>query len=222
MKPYQHEFIEFCLAHEVLRFGEFTLKSDRVSPYFFNTGLFNTGETIARLGEFYAKAIQEDGVDFDVLFGPAYKGIPLVTSVSIALNHLFNRNLSYAFNRKEKKDHGEGGNIVGAKLQGRVLMIDDVITAGTAVRESMQIVHANQAKLVGICVAMDRQERGQTDKSAIQEIEEKYHTKVICIIKLEHLLEYVAQEAECKVELKEALKKLYAYRDQYGEINMAA
>jgi orotate phosphoribosyltransferase len=212
MQNYQKEFIEFALEAQVLRFGEFTLKSGRTSPYFFNAGLFNTGEHLAKLGEFYAKAICESGIGFDVLFGPAYKGIPLATTTAVALYEDYQRNVPYCFNRKEAKDHGEGGNIVGAQLLDRVLIIDDVITAGTAIRESMDIIAANPANPAGVVIALDRQEKGQGELSAIQEVERDYNIPVISIIKMEHLLDYLLLDSRYKGHLK----NMRDYRDRYG------
>ena len=160
MKPYQRQFIEFALNKQVLKFGEFTLKSGRKSPYFFNAGLFNTGRDLALLGRFYAEALVDSGIEFDLLFGPAYKGIPIATTTAVALAEHHDKDLPYCFNRKEAKDHGEGGNLVGSALQGRVMLVDDVITAGTAIRESMEIIQANGATLAGVLISLDRQERG--------------------------------------------------------------
>ena len=212
MKDYQKDFIEFALKNDVLRFGEFTLKSGRVSPYFFNAGLFNSGEALAKLGQYYAAAIKESGVKFDVLFGPAYKGIPLATTCAVALYEHQNTNIPYSFNRKEAKAHGEGGNIVGAALEGDILIIDDVITAGTAIRESMDIIAAANAKPAGVIIALDRQEKGTGELSAIQEVEQDYSIPVLSIIKLEHLITYL----EGNAEFGEYLGKVTAYRDQYG------
>ena len=212
MRDYQKAFIEFALSREVLRFGEFTLKSGRVSPYFFNAGLFNTGSALARLGQYYAKAIVESGVDFDVLFGPAYKGIPLAAACSVALADHHQRDVPYSFNRKEAKAHGEGGNIVGSPLQGRILIIDDVITAGTAIRESMQIIDAAGAKPAGVLIALDRQEKGTGELSAIQEVEQQYNIPVLSIIKLEDLISYLEQQPDMQANLAAVM----AYRKQYG------
>jgi len=212
MKDYQHDFIDFAIQAGVLRFGEFTLKSGRISPYFFNAGLFSTGEQLARLGRCYARAIIESGVDFDVLFGPAYKGIPLVTATSIALADHHSRNMPWCFNRKEAKSHGEGGSLVGAALAGRVLVIDDVITAGTAIRESVDIIQAAGARLAGVVIALDRQERGQADRSAIQEVEASLGVSVVSIVKLDHLLEYLAAQVDCAGDVE----RIRAYRAQYG------
>lgn len=212
MHNYQKEFIEFALSRQVLRFGEFTLKSGRVSPYFFNAGLFNTGAALAKLGRYYAAAIAESGLDFDILFGPAYKGIPLASVTTVALAEQHQRDVPYCFNRKETKDHGEGGNIVGAPLHGNVLIIDDVITAGTAIREAMQIIEAANAKPAGVIIALDRQERGQGNLSAIQEVEQDYNIPVLSIIKLEHLITYL----EDQPEMQQHLETVRAYRKQYG------
>ena len=212
MKNYQHEFIDFAINAGVLRFGEFTLKSGRISPYFFNAGLFNNGEQLARLGRFYAQAITDSKVAFDVLFGPAYKGIPLAAAASIALADHHQRNVPWCFNRKEAKDHGEGGKLVGAGLNGRVLIIDDVITAGTAIREAVEIIQHADATLGGVVIALDRQEKGQGNTSAIQEVEESHKVSVISIIKLEHLLEYLQD----KPGHEQDLAKIQAYREKYG------
>ncbi len=212
MKDYQHEFIDFAIGASVLRFGDFTLKSGRTSPYFFNAGLFNTGEHLALLGRFYARAIVDSGIGFDVLFGPAYKGIPLAATAGIALADHHEMNVPWCFNRKEAKEHGEGGNLVGAGLSGRVLVIDDVITAGTAIRESVQIIEASGATLAGVVIALDRQERGQGERSAIQEVEESFGIQVISIIRLEHLLEYLLEKSDRGDEVA----KIQAYRKQYG------
>lgn len=212
MQAYQQQFIEFALSRQVLKFGEFTLKSGRVSPYFFNAGLFNTGEDLAKLGRFYAEAIQAQQLDYDLIFGPAYKGIPIATATSVALYHQFAINKPVCFNRKEVKDHGEGGNLIGSPLQGKVLLIDDVITAGTAIRESMQLIAAHQATLTGVMIALDRQERGKGDLSAIQEVERDYHCKVSSIITFEDLLAYLQQSSQ----YADFLPKMLAYRQQYG------
>lgn len=212
MRDYQKDFIEFALKNDVLRFGEFTLKSGRVSPYFFNAGLFNSGEALAKLGQYYAAAIADSGVKFDVLFGPAYKGIPLATTCAVALYEHQNTNIPYSFNRKEAKSHGEGGNIVGAALEGDILIIDDVITAGTAIRESMDIIAAANAKPAGVIIALDRQEKGTGELSAIQEVEQQYNIPVLSIIKLEHLITYI----EGNADFTQYLDKVKAYRDQYG------
>ncbi|CAG73061.1 orotate phosphoribosyltransferase [Pectobacterium atrosepticum SCRI1043] len=212
MKAYQRQFIEFALSKQVLKFGEFTLKSGRISPYFFNAGLFNTGRDLALLGRFYAAALVDSGVEFDLLFGPAYKGIPIATTAAVALAEHHDRDLPYCFNRKEAKDHGEGGSLVGSPLQGRVMLVDDVITAGTAIRESMEIIGAHGATLAGVMIALDRQERGRADLSAIQEVERDYQCKVISIITLKDLIAYLAEKPEMAAHL-DAVK---AYREQYG------
>ncbi|MEZ5541505.1 MAG: orotate phosphoribosyltransferase [Pseudomonadota bacterium] len=212
MKGYQHEFIDFAIRAGVLRFGEFTLKSGRVSPYFFNAGLFNTGAHLARLGRCYAQAIVDSAIDFDVLFGPAYKGIPLAAAASIALADRHGRDVPWCFNRKESKDHGEGGNLVGAALAGRVLVIDDVITAGTAIRESVDIIRGAGATLAGVVIALDRQERGRGERSAIQEVEDTLGVPVVSIVRLEHLLEYLATQPGHDVDIA----RIEAYRAEYG------
>jgi orotate phosphoribosyltransferase len=212
MKDYQKEFIEFALEKQVLKFGEFTLKSGRTSPYFFNAGLFNTGRDLARLGRFYAAALQDSGIDFDVLFGPAYKGIPIATTTAVALADHHERDVPYCFNRKEKKDHGEGGTLVGSALEGKIMLVDDVITAGTAIRESMEIIAANGADLSGVLIALDRQEKGKAELSAIQEVERDFNTQVISIVKLADLITYLEQ----KGDMSEYLASVKAYRDQYG------
>ena len=212
MRDYQKAFIEFALSRNVLRFGEFTLKSGRVSPYFFNAGLFNTGSALARLGRYYAEAIVDSGLEFDLLFGPAYKGIPLATTTSVALADHHERDMPYCFNRKEAKAHGEGGNIVGAPLQGRILIIDDVITAGTAIRESMQLIEIAGAKPAGVVIALDRQEKGRGELSAIQEVEQQYGIPVLSIVKLENLITYLEQQPA----MQAYLAAVQAYREQYG------
>ncbi|HAS3655900.1 TPA: orotate phosphoribosyltransferase [Vibrio cholerae] len=212
MKAYQREFIEFALEKQVLKFGEFTLKSGRKSPYFFNAGLFNTGRDLARLGRFYAAALVDSGIEFDVLFGPAYKGIPIATTTAVALADHHDVDTPYCFNRKEAKDHGEGGNLVGSKLEGRVMLVDDVITAGTAIRESMELIQANNADLAGVLVAIDRQEKGKGELSAIQEVERDFGCAVISIVSLTDLITYLEQQGG-NAEHLEAVK---AYRAQYG------
>ncbi|EGR2496962.1 orotate phosphoribosyltransferase [Vibrio cholerae] len=212
MKAYQREFIEFALEKQVLKFGEFTLKSGRKSPYFFNAGLFNTGRDLARLGRFYAAALVDSGIEFDVLFGPAYKGIPIATTTAVALADHHDVDTPYCFNRKEAKDHGEGGKLVGSKLEGRVMLVDDVITAGTAIRESMELIQANKADLAGVLVAIDRQEKGKGELSAIQEVERDFGCAVISIVSLTDLITYLEQQGN-NTEHLEAVK---AYRAQYG------
>ncbi|NCT78600.1 orotate phosphoribosyltransferase [Pseudomonas stutzeri] len=212
MQAYQREFIRFAIERGVLRFGEFTLKSGRTSPYFFNAGLFNSGGALAQLGRFYASAVMQSGLDFDVIFGPAYKGIPLGAATAIALAEQHQRDLPWCFNRKEAKDHGEGGTLVGAPLAGRVLIVDDVITAGTAIREVMQIIQAQNAEAAGVLIALNRQERGRGQLSAIQEVERDYRMPVISIVSLEQVLEYLADDAQ----LKQYLPAVQGYREQYG------
>jgi orotate phosphoribosyltransferase len=212
MQNYKREFIEFAIENEVLRFGSFTLKSGRVSPYFFNAGLFNTGEHLTRLSRFYASAIQDSGIEFNTLFGPAYKGIPLAAITALSLFDQHQRNIPYCFNRKEAKDHGEGGNIVGAPLAGKVLIIDDVITAGTAIGEAMEIIDAAGASASGVVIALDRQERGKGEKSAIQEVEQNFGMKVASIITLTDLMDYLKDDPK----MAEHLEAVSAYRSQYG------
>jgi orotate phosphoribosyltransferase len=211
-RDYQHEFIEFATEAGVLRFGDFTLKSGRISPYFFNAGLFSTGGQLARLGRFYAQAIVASDIRFDVLFGPAYKGIPLAAAASIALADHHDRDVPWCFNRKETKDHGEGGSLIGAGLRGSVLIIDDVITAGTAIRESVEIIQAAGGTPAGVVIALDRQERGRDARSAIQEVEETLGIRVISIVKLEHLIRYLQDRTDRAVEVE----KVLAYRGRYG------
>jgi len=212
MKAWQREFIEFAISKQVLKFGEFTLKSGRKSPYFFNAGLFNTGRDLAQLGRFYAQALVDSGIDFDLLFGPAYKGIPIATTTAVALADHHQRDLPYCFNRKEAKDHGEGGLLVGSPLEGRVMLVDDVITAGTAIRESMEIITAHHATLAGVLISLDRQERGREAISAIQEVERDYQCRVISIITLKDLISYLEEQPS----MAEALEAVKAYREQYG------
>jgi orotate phosphoribosyltransferase len=212
MQAYQRDFIRFAIERGVLRFGQYTLKSGRISPYFFNAGLFDSGLALAQLGRFYAAAVVDSGIDFDVLFGPAYKGIPLAATTAVALAEHHQRDMPWCFNRKEAKDHGEGGTLVGAALAGRVLIIDDVITAGTAIREVMQIIQAQGAQAAGVLIALNRQERGQGELSAIQEVERDYGMPVVSIVSLEQVLEYLAEDAE----LKQYLPAVEAYRAEYG------
>ncbi len=214
MKAYQQQFIKFAIETGVLRFGSFTLKSGRVSPYFFNSGLFNSGESLARLGRFYAQAITESTLDYDVLFGPAYKGIPLAATTVVALAEHHQRDIPYVFNRKEIKDHGEGGQLVGAELCGKVLIIDDVISAGTSVRESVNIIKAANATPAGVIIALDRQERGQESLSAIQQVEAEHGIPVISIICLDDLLEFIQSDKT----LTQYLPAVDAYRNEYGHL----
>ena len=217
MLPYQEQFIEFAIKTNVLRFGEFTLKSGRVSPYFFNTGLFNTGETMLQFSRFFAASIDNSDISFDVLFGPAYKGITLSCATAMALAENSGRETPFAFNRKEKKDHGEGGNMVGAELVGDIAIIDDVITAGTAIRESFEIINAAGAKACAVFLALDRQELGQkdgqpTETSAIQQVESEFGIPVVAIATFSHLIDYISkQEGQ-----EEQLEKMQRYREQYG------
>lgn len=212
MQAYQRDFIRFAIERGVLRFGAFTLKSGRVSPYFFNAGLFNSGLALAQLGRFYAAAVVESGIAFDVLFGPAYKGIPLAAATAVALAEQHQLDMPWCFNRKEAKAHGEGGSLVGAPLQGRVLIVDDVITAGTAIREVMQIIQSQDAQAAGVLIALNREERGQGELSAIQEVERDFAMPVVSIVSLTQVLEYLADDAE----LKQHLPAVEAYRAQYG------
>ncbi len=212
MYDYQREFIQFAIDTNVLKFGEFTLKSGRVSPYFFNAGLFCSGEALRKLGKFYAAALQQSGVEYDLLFGPAYKGIPLAATTAVALANDFQLDVPYVFNRKEAKDHGEGGTLVGAELKGRALIIDDVITAGTAIREVMTILDHEGAKPAGVLIALDRQEKGRAELSAIQEVERDYNIPVISIITLAQLIEFLEE----KNEMSDALVAIRKYREDYG------
>lgn len=219
MQDYQRQFIELALANDVLRFGEFTLKSGRVSPYFFNAGLFNRGAALAELGRCYAQAVIDSGIEFDVLFGPAYKGIPVAAVTVMALSIEHGKDVPYAFNRKEAKAHGEGGNIVGANLKGKnVLIIDDVITAGTAIREAVDIIRAEQAEPVGVLIALDRQEKGQAEdgqlasQSAVQQVETDFGIRVASIVAMEHLISYLSEDSRNA----DMLKAMQSYREQYG------
>lgn len=212
MQTYKLEFIKFALSRQVLKFGEFTLKSGRISPYFFNAGLFNTGADLARLGEFYAKAIQASAVNYDVIFGPAYKGIPIATTVSVALFNHFQLDKPVCFNRKEAKDHGEGGNLIGIPLKGNILLVDDVITAGTAIRESMELIAANNAQLSAVMIALNRKEKGKGELSAIQEVERDYQCKVLSIVEFDDLMTFIEQDAQ----YQQYLPAMRAYREQYG------
>ena len=208
---FRQEFIEFALGCKVLRFGEFKTKAGRLSPYFFNAGLFNDGQSLARLAEFYAKATAAGGVDFDVLFGPAYKGIPLVAAIAMALAQR-GRNHPFAFNRKEAKDHGEGGSIVGAPLAGRVLIVDDVISAGTSVRESVELIRAAGATPAGVLIALDRQERGQGALSAVQEVQRDYGIPVVAVAGLGDVMAYLEHHPEFSTHQAAVAR----YREQYG------
>lgn len=211
MSDYKAEFVAFAVASNVLCFGEFKTKAGRLSPYFFNAGLFNDGEKLRRLGEFYAKAIVDSGIAFDVLFGPAYKGIPLAASIAIALSAM-GRNVPFAFNRKEAKDHGEGGTVVGAALKGRVLIVDDVISAGTSVRESVDLIRAAGAEPAGVVIALDRMERGSGQTSAVQEVRGQYGISVVAVVTLDNLVEFLERDASRQAELQ----AVAAYREKYG------
>ncbi len=211
MHDYQQQFIEFAIRRNVLRFGEVTLKSGRTSPYFFNAGLFNTGEDLLELSKAYAAALQRSGLNYDIIFGPAYKGIPLATVTAMALASE-GTNKPFAFNRKEKKEHGEGGNIVGAPLQGNVLIVDDVITAGTAIRESIEIIRSAGAEPAGVLIALDRQERGAGELSAIQEVKKEFGIPVVSIITLGQVLDYLKNRSG----FDEHAQRVAAYRDEYG------
>jgi orotate phosphoribosyltransferase len=210
MLDYQKDFICYALSLGVLKFGDFQLKSGRVSPYFFNTGLFNTGSRLGKLGHFYAQALLQSGIDADILYGPAYKGIPLVSTTAIAYSQLAEKDIPFAFNRKEAKDHGEGGLLVGASLQGRVIIVDDVITAGTSVRESVEIISTAGAVPAGVLIALDRQEKGQNNNSAVQEVKEQFNIPVISIISLSNIVDYLTANP-C-----EQLDRIKTYQQLYG------
>ncbi len=214
LQPYQRDFIAFAIEQGVLKFGEFTLKSGRVSPYFFNAGLFQTGRALAKLGRFYAQAIVDSSLKADVLFGPAYKGIPLAAVTAAALADHHDLDMPYSFNRKEAKTHGEGGNIVGAPLSGDILIIDDVITAGTAIREVMGLIEQSGARAGGGIIALDRQERGQGEQSAIQEVQSQYGVPVVSIVSLEQVLTYLEEQSGS--DLSSHAEAVRAYRDRYG------
>lgn len=211
MSDYKDAFVKFAIDSNVLCFGEFKTKAGRMSPYFFNAGLFNDGDKLKRLGEFYAKAIVDSGIAFDMLFGPAYKGIPLAASIAIALSGM-GRNVPFAFNRKEAKDHGEGGTVVGARLKGRVLIVDDVISAGTSVRESVDLIRASGAEPAGVVIALDRMERGTKEQSAVQEVREQYGIPVAAVVTLANLVEFLERDADRQAELQ----AVAAYRARYG------
>ena len=215
MQDYQQQFIKFAIEKNVLCFGKFTLKSGRISPYFFNSALFNDGDSLYKLGTFYAQAIQASAIEFDMLFGPAYKGIPLASAVAIALHLEHQRNLPYCFNRKEEKDHGEGGLTLGAPLAGQVLIIDDVISAGTSVNLSVDIIHTAGATARGVAIALDRQEVGQGEYSAVQEVQQRHGLKVINIIDLSDLVKYLQQQPG----MSDDLHRIRAYRSRYGVNN---
>jgi orotate phosphoribosyltransferase len=214
MQKYQYDFIQLAIKHQALSFGEFKLKSGRTSPYFFNAGRFQTGSALAELGRYYAAAIHASNIKFDMVFGPAYKGIPLAASTAIALADQFQQDLPYAYNRKEVKDHGEGGSLVGAPLKGRVLIVDDVITAGTAVREVMSIIEAAGAQPAAVLIGLNRQEKGQGQLSAIQEVEERFKVPVVSIIQLNHIINYL----EAMPEQAAMVNSIKTYRATYGVI----
>lgn len=212
MQKYQHDFIQLAIKHQALCFGEFTLKSGRTSPYFFNAGRFQTGSALAELGRFYAAAIKAANIDFDIVFGPAYKGIPLAATTAIALADHYQQDLPYCYNRKEAKDHGEGGTLVGAPLQGKVLIVDDVITAGTAVREVMSIIKTAGASPAAVLIGLNRQEKGQGDLSAIQEVEQSFGIPVVSIINLNHIIHFLEGQSGQQA----MVDKIKAYRANYG------
>ncbi len=212
MLPYQEEFITFAIRQGVLKFGEFVLKSGRRSPWFVNTGLFNSGHSLARLGHYYGEALVNSRLEFDILFGPAYKGIPLVAATAIALSNDHDLDIPYVFNRKEAKDHGEGGTLIGAELKGKAVIVDDVITAGTAIREAMTIIENSSASLAGVVIAVDREERGQGDVSAIREIEQAYGVSVTSIVKFSHIIEYMVHQGFAQ----DKIDAMQAYQLEYG------
>jgi orotate phosphoribosyltransferase len=217
MQDYQLKFIELAIARSALRFGSFKLKSGRDSPYFFNAGLCSDGEAASVLGQCYAAALVRSGLAFDMLFGPAYKGIPLVTATAVAFAAAHGRSLPYAFNRKESKDHGEGGNIIGAALRGRVVIVDDVITAGTAIRESLDLIRGAGAQPVAVALALDRQERGQGARSAVQELEAEHGLRCVSIVTLAELIEALAARGGGELRIsEEQLTALRVYRERYG------
>ena len=212
MKDYQKEFLHFVIENSILRFGEFHLKSGRVSPYFFNAGLFSTGSKLGFLAQSYAAAIADLTQDYDVLFGPAYKGIPLAAATALSLSTRHGIDKPYCFNRKEAKTHGEGGNLVGSPLEGKVMLVDDVITAGTAIRESMTLIEQQQASLSGVLIALDRQERGKGELSAIQEVERDFNTQVISIVSLADVVSYLGEKGGFDNEIA----GINTYRENYG------
>lgn len=206
-----NEFIRFAIDKGVLKFGDFTLKSGRQSPYFFNAGLFQDGESLARLGQYYAQALQASGVNYDLLFGPAYKGIPLVSATAIGLSTDYQRNVSYAYNRKEAKQHGEGGQLVGAEMSGKVMIVDDTITAGTAIREAIDLIQEQGAEVAGVVVAIDRQEKGNGSHSAIEEVQQEFQVPVISIVKFSDIIEFVSSQFS-----QDQIERMQAYRLAYG------
>jgi len=212
MKTYKRNFLELAMQLGVLKFGKFTLKSGRKSPYFFNAGLFNTGQAASNLGQYYANAIVDSGIEFDVIFGPAYKGIPIATLSAAALAEHHQINKPFSYNRKEQKEHGEGGVIVGAPLNGKVLIIDDVITAGTAVKEAFNLIKKSNAKIAGLVISLDRQEIGESGKSAVQELEDNFDIPVVSIAKLDDLIELIEVSDDLNIHLSSIIK----YREQFG------
>lgn len=212
MQNYQREFIEFSIRVGALQFGQFTLKSGRISPYFFNTGAFDKGADLIRLGTFYSAAIFHKKIDFDMLFGPAYKGIPLATAIAISMHHEYGRNVPIRFDRKEPKDHGEGGRMIGGPLSGRVLIVDDVISAGTSVNTSMKLISGTSAQACGVMISLDREERGRGGLSAAQEVEKKYQIPVMSIVGLQEILTYIKEDYRWRSEVA----AIEAYLDQYG------
>jgi orotate phosphoribosyltransferase len=217
MQPHQRRFVDLALARSALRFGRFTLKSGRESPYFFNAGLFNDGESLATLGQCYAEALSRSALPFDMLFGPAYKGIPLVAATAIALAVQQGRNVPWSFNRKEAKEHGEGGQTVGTPLSGKVVIVDDVITAGTAIRESVELIRRAGAEPVGVLLAVDRQERGQRERSAVQEVEAEFGLRCVSLLTLTDLIDILADPNSARPALPaEQLEALREYRARYG------
>lgn len=212
MEPYQREFLQLAIAEQALKFGEFTLKSGRISPYFFNAGAFCSGAALAALGRFYAAAIERAGIQYDLLFGPAYKGIPLASATAVALADGFGKNVPYCFNRKEAKAHGEGGALVGAPLQGRVLIIDDVITAGTAIREVMGILNAGDADAAAVVVGLDRKEKGRGEQSAVQEVEAQFSIPVISIVTIDDIIAYLRESPD----QGDLVERIVEYRINYG------
>ena len=215
MEKYQKEFIEFAIERKALCFGEYKLKSGRISPYFFNTGSFNDGKSLAKLGRFYAEALHKAEIKFDMIYGPAYKGIPLASATAISFHEVFDNNYPFCFNRKEIKDHGEGGATFGAEIYNRVIVIDDVISAGTSIKESIDIVHSKGGTVIGAIVAVNRQEQGEGKKSAIQEAQEKYKIKIISIVSLNDIISFISKNDN----LKKHLEAINTYSMQYGEIN---
>lgn len=212
MQQYQRDFIQLAIDHGALCFGEFTLKSGRTSPYFFNAGKFQTGAALAALGRFYADALEASGVAYDVVFGPAYKGIPLAATTAVALADRHGKDMPYCFNRKEVKDHGEGGSLVGAPLRGKILIVDDVITAGTAVREVMSIIRAEGAEPAAVLIGLNRQEKGRGERSAIQEVEQDYGIPVVSIVCLEDIIAFLLEQGDQQA----MVDKIREYRVQYG------